>query len=69
MKIHDIAAIQLITKEAGGVFDFINDESDKCIIKEIIETKDNSLINKYRFKAVVSGNEKLHSEILKTIIE
>lgn len=63
MKIHDVAAIQLIISEAGGVFEFLEYAPKKCLIKQIINSKDNSLIETNRFNLHTSGNMDLHNQL------
>lgn len=63
MKIHDVAAIQLIINEAGGVFEFLEYAPKECLIKQIINSKDNSLIETNRFNIHTSGNVTLHEQL------
>lgn len=63
MKIYDVAAAQLIVANSGGVCEFINQKLDFCLIKELVNTKNNDLLNKYTFKAIAAGNKQLVSEI------
>lgn len=67
MKLHDIAAVQLIIKESGGLFEVINDKADYFLIKKLIETKRESLIGSVRYKIIASGNEVIHKQIKKYI--
>lgn len=63
MKIHDVAAIQLIVNEAKGVFELLEYAPKECLIKQIINSKDNSLIETNRFKIHTSGNMTLHKQL------
>lgn len=63
MKLYDIAAANLIIKEAGGVFEFFSEKLPYCVIKKLISTKDKTLLKTVKFKIIASGNQKLQEKI------
>lgn len=63
MKLHDVAAAQLIVRNAKGEFRLTSPPLDFCLIKRLIETKDNSLINSRRFNIIAAGNAALADAI------
>lgn len=67
MKIHDVAAIQLIINEADGVFELLEYAPKECLIKQIINSGDNSLIEANRFNIHTSGNVTLHKQLRKVL--
>lgn len=67
MKIHDVAAIQLIINEADGVFELLEYAPKECLIKQIINSGDNSLIEANRFNIHTSGNVTLHKQFRKVL--
>ncbi len=68
MKIYDVAAAQLIIYNSSGVCEFTNDKLDFCLIKELINTKNNQLLNKYKFKAIAGGNQQLVNELKNILV-
>jgi fructose-1,6-bisphosphatase/inositol monophosphatase family enzyme len=63
LKIHDVAAVQLILKEAGGVIKIIEKKEEVCLIKKIIATRDNNLLKNNTFTVIASGNRVLQRKI------
>lgn len=66
LKVHDVAAAQLIVKEAGGIFEFFGDRNEK-LLQIMVENNDSKLIEKNKFKVITSGNQKIHDKIVRLL--
>jgi len=66
LKIHDVAAAQLIVKESGGIFEFIENNSEK-LLQKMLESNDSSLIEANKFRVIASGNQKIHNKVFDLI--
>lgn len=69
MQIHDIAAAQLIVREAGGITEFFHEKnniSKEPILRQLYEGGDVGM-KKIRFEFVASGNQKMHDQIKKIL--
>jgi len=67
MKLHDIAAVSLLIKESGWVFDVLQWKLKQCMISQIIYTKNASLLEKNRFVILSSWNIIFQNKVLELL--
>lgn len=60
---YDLASVKMLIENAGGVVEIISGKTEFCIIKRIIETRDSTLLEKYRYRVLVSANNEIHKQI------
>ena len=63
IRLPSLSAAKIIVEEAGGVLECIDGLPDSRQIHQLVNNKDDSLLQKLRYRIIASGNPQLHKEI------